>query len=843
MTSFGDDGMPTMETIEPCERKRLEGAMDRLRRAWLKPSKQVWHKIDAEWRERGIARSIPEGFERFPSSLLHLQPPPAPPTPARPTPLSTAATARASVWPAAKVSAKYLGKVCEVVEATVGWEEALAMLKERQLFAPSQQRPVVLRGLARHLLCPAAGAAWSFEQLGARAGDVLVEGVRRGAGPEQQTFHYADESKDTCFSDASAHHQLCSPMSLAEFLRRSGDGSLYLWAVLRTVEGGTMQEGSLGTRLRADLDAMRWETIRQLSEELGTLKKLQLFCGAKGIVTACHYDQSPNLFLQVTGAKRFILFPPLLGASSLQPFPVTHPRDRCARLDLDREDRRGECSAAFGQGIEAIVEAGDVLFLPQMWWHHVESLDLENISLSLWLQGGSLDRTTLALDDPTLVTALSQPLALELFREWEFLLATTIGYGPELELFLWWLRDPSCRGDAAATSPASWLRCGTFLLQHAFRLLPLQWLRHFLGYFDPQRFQQLRNKSAENTTPQPDTPSCSLPLRPPRGRPFRLLSAVVLFGRWRSKELGREAWELEGWPCGRATKKRSGHPRVTSDQLRQVLLHAGLGHRLTLGSWTTPASRDEPEPAKLKGVMKAALGRCNALLANDALRTLSHLLRQKRLPAPSQGRFEAWSHQLVEQALHWQCPSEEQLEEQLIQERSGSSSVEPVEALMSRLVKQLLPEWLEAPWAQKAADWRLSLALECWDRCATQWDVEGVGLYAAIALELGDRGGAGRALEQLGRAVDWRLAFQPAFLEDLASNGLTPCKAPSLDAGYAYLPELVQRAAALAAQGTLQGVLRRRHGAVLLDGPRVVTEGERAWTGKRSQTFFPTRML
>eukprot|EP00913_Durusdinium_trenchii_P003998 g3703.t1 len=148
---------------------------------------------------------------------------------------------------------------------------------------------------------------------------------------------------------------------------------------------------------------------------------------------------------------------------------------------------------------------------------------------------------------------------------------------------------------------------------------------------------------------------------------------------------------------------------------------------------------------------------------------------------------------------------------------------------MSRLVKQLLPEWLEAPWAQKAADWRLSLALECWDRCATQWDVEGVGLYAAIALELGDRGGAGRALEQLGRAVDWRLAFQPlrlkAFLEDLASNGLTPCKAPSLDAGYAYLPELVQRAAALAAQGTLQGVLRRRHGAVLLDGPRVVTEG------------------
>jgi hypothetical protein len=38
---------------------------------------------------------------------------------------------------------------------------------------------------------------------------------------------------------------------------------------------------------------------------------------------------------------------------------------------------------------------------------------------------------------------------------------------------------------------------------------------------------------------------------------------------------GREAWEIEGWPCGRASKKRSGHPRVTSAQLHEVVLAAG----------------------------------------------------------------------------------------------------------------------------------------------------------------------------------------------------------------------------------------------------------------------------
>ena len=38
---------------------------------------------------------------------------------------------------------------------------------------------------------------------------------------------------------------------------------------------------------------------------------------------------------------------------------------------------------------------------------------------------------------------------------------------------------------------------------------------------------------------------------------------------------GRDAWEVEGWPCPRATRKRSGHPRITSAELREVVLAAG----------------------------------------------------------------------------------------------------------------------------------------------------------------------------------------------------------------------------------------------------------------------------
>ena len=51
---------------------------------------------------------------------------------------------------------------------------------------------------------------------------------------------------------------------------------------------------------------------------------------------------------------------------------------------------------------------------------------------------------------------------------------------------------------------------------------------------------------------------------------------------WRRSDLGREAWEVEGWPCSKAARKRSGHPRVTTDCLRQLIQDLGMGARLGL---------------------------------------------------------------------------------------------------------------------------------------------------------------------------------------------------------------------------------------------------------------------
>ena len=64
---------------------------------------------------------------------------------------------------------------------------------------------------------------------------------------------------------------------------------------------------------------------------------------------------------------------------------------------------------------------------------------------------------------------------------------------------------------------------------------------------------------------------------------------------------------------------------------------------------------------KLKGLMKAALARSNELLANDALRLLSRLMRKRGLIMEPTA-FKGISQRLLESALMMQCPDIDQVE-------------------------------------------------------------------------------------------------------------------------------------------------------------------------------------
>lgn len=108
----------------------------------------------------------------------------------------------------------------------------------------------------------------------------------------------------------------------------------------------------------------------------------QLWLGAAGLTTHLHYDTSDNFFVQVTGHKRFLLFPPS-SSRALYLFPYLHPMHQSSQVDLLRPDLAEFPLFREAHALEVRLSPGDVLFLPTLWGHHVVSEDA-NAALSIW---------------------------------------------------------------------------------------------------------------------------------------------------------------------------------------------------------------------------------------------------------------------------------------------------------------------------------------------------------------------------------------------------------------------------------------------------------------------------
>ncbi|XP_062513508.1 hypoxia-inducible factor 1-alpha inhibitor-like [Corticium candelabrum] len=109
-----------------------------------------------------------------------------------------------------------------------------------------------------------------------------------------------------------------------------------------------------------------------------------LLVGMPEVVTPAHYDGMENLFTQVLGQKRCILFNPLQ-YRNLYPHPVHHPHDRQTQINFDAPDYNKFPRFRDAVGYEAIVRPGDLLYIPLNWWHYIESnSDSMTISINFW---------------------------------------------------------------------------------------------------------------------------------------------------------------------------------------------------------------------------------------------------------------------------------------------------------------------------------------------------------------------------------------------------------------------------------------------------------------------------
>lgn len=91
---------------------------------------------------------------------------------------------------------------------------------------------------------------------------------------------------------------------------------------------------------------------------------------------AAHFDATHNLACVIAGHRRFLLFPPeQVGNLYLGPLDRTPAGQPMSVVDFHNPDlgRFPRFSSAMAAASVAVLAPGDALYIPPLWWHHVEA--------------------------------------------------------------------------------------------------------------------------------------------------------------------------------------------------------------------------------------------------------------------------------------------------------------------------------------------------------------------------------------------------------------------------------------------------------------------------------------
>ncbi len=233
----------------------------------------------------------------------------------------------------------------------------------------SGDRPFVLRGTFARW--PVVQAARRSDEALARYLMGLYNGVRVGL------FQLPPEARGRAFyADDS--------LTGFNFTRHVGTLDQVLTALLglaATAEPPALYVGSTTVEavLPGFLDANRLG--------LGTREALvSLWLGNRSRVAA-HYDLPDNLAVVAAGRRRFTLFPPEqvhnLYMGPLDPTPAGQP---ISLVDFSAPDfeRFPRFAQALDAALVAELEPGDAIFIPSMWFHHIEGLEPVNLLINAW---------------------------------------------------------------------------------------------------------------------------------------------------------------------------------------------------------------------------------------------------------------------------------------------------------------------------------------------------------------------------------------------------------------------------------------------------------------------------
>jgi hypothetical protein len=131
-----------------------------------------------------------------------------------------------------------------------------------------------------------------------------------------------------------------------------------------------------------------FSTLRQENDIhiAGKSPVMNMWMGNQSTIPA-HYDVPNNIACNIYGKRRFTLFPPeQLENLYIGPLDFTPAGQSISLVDFTKPDliKFPKSKEALRHAQVAELEAGDALFLPSMWWHHVEGLTHFNLLATFW---------------------------------------------------------------------------------------------------------------------------------------------------------------------------------------------------------------------------------------------------------------------------------------------------------------------------------------------------------------------------------------------------------------------------------------------------------------------------
>lgn len=232
----------------------------------------------------------------------------------------------------------------------------------------SAHSPVVLKGLVQH---------WPAVQSAKKANEDFVDYLKTFYGGALVNVAIGNEASDKRIfynKDMDGFNYQRNQARLDEFLR---DIILQEQAdkkYLHYMDSAPVDYCLPGFRIANDLQIPRFSP------------RVSLWLGNETIVSA-HYDIPDNIACVVAGKRRFVLFPPeQISNLYVGPLDFNPAGQAISMVDLKEPDfqRFPRYRQALDQAVVADLEPGDAIYIPSMWWHHVEGLASLNALINYW---------------------------------------------------------------------------------------------------------------------------------------------------------------------------------------------------------------------------------------------------------------------------------------------------------------------------------------------------------------------------------------------------------------------------------------------------------------------------